>query len=285
MKKILLLLPILALALVGCNTNDTENKLNGKLPSINKVTSESTTLVEECEVGYTIDFVNRTIQLTFNDFKTPGTSKVSLQTPELPFTITENGYSVSSTGAINPIVDGVQSPYYTMNNFNCNINVYSDGTYAADDYAFSFDIATPDGVTYGVRTDMQNWIFLGNSQTTFNSDGEGVYNYTDGLYGIQFDIENMKASFMMTNIKFVDKMPAFENMIFEKLDVENTPNGFRITGDKFTPKIGSDPYPKYEITDFVCNLNTYARTASVSFKCMGFEVSAIINVKPTTAEK
>ena len=128
MKKILLLLPILALALVGCNTNDTENKLNGKLPSINKVTSESTTLVEECEVGYTIDFVNRTIQLTFNDFKTPGTSKVSLQTPELPFTITENGYSVSSTGAINPIVDGVQSPYYTMNNFNCNINVYSDGT-------------------------------------------------------------------------------------------------------------------------------------------------------------
>ena len=141
----------MALALVGCNTNDTENKLNGKLPSINKVTSESTTLVEECEVGYTIDFVNRTIQLTFNDFKTPGTSKVSLQTPELPFTITENGYSVSSTGAINPIVDGVQSPYYTMNNFNCNINVYSDGTYAADDYAFSFDIATPDGVTYGVR--------------------------------------------------------------------------------------------------------------------------------------
>ncbi len=132
---------------------------------------------------------------------------------------------------------------------------------------------------------MQNWIFLGNSQTTFNSDGEGVYNYTDGLYGIQFDIENMKATFMMTNIKFVEKMPAFENMIFEKLDVENTPNGFRITGDKFTPKIGSDPYPKYEITDFVCNLNTYARTASVSFKCMGFEVSAIINVKPTTAEK
>ncbi len=72
----------MALALVGCDTNDTENKLNGKLPSINKVTSESTTLVEECEVGYTIDFVNRTIQLTFNDFKTPGTSKVSLQTPE-----------------------------------------------------------------------------------------------------------------------------------------------------------------------------------------------------------
>lgn len=147
---------------------------------------------------------------------------------------------------------------------NYDITGYSGVLYDAG-VVSSFDIVTPRTSSYLVTTYPQVTLFRKTS-TQVVSDGN-VYNWDGTVCTLKLIPSTMKATLVLDNVNFAERMPALSGMTFDGLNIKPDGTGIDIENEKFIPTISDTPYPRYEITDFEAELK--GGDIEITFTCMG----------------
>jgi len=92
------------------------------------------------------------------------------------------------------------------------------------------------GNDYNVRTFWEDNVFTGETNTTVNKDASTGFQNTKPAYRIKIDMATKKATAVLYNAKFNEKMPEM-NLILINLNVAFNNSGITVTGDNVIPRV------------------------------------------------
>ena len=272
MKK-LWLLPVLALTIVSCESENkgntiTQNFTNGFNYVVDMVSSSDEAFIDD-EVGYemTFNYDNNTADIAITSLQlSADQSNMSVNLTSLPWTYTEEGFRQIY---VSNLTVGLNT---TISNFR--LVMMDRNIYMSTGYAYSPVISisyTVDG-RYQVTAFMRTYIYVDNSTRVTNVADGSVYTPKNGtVYGVVLDPKKLKASLLIDGAVFAAGMEAHPvQMTFPELNVKLSSSGYTLTCDETIPTVTegdkSVPYEAFKITDFTGYASLYGST-SLSYRC------------------